>query len=161
MYALPRGVVVGRYVSVAGGVRVFRRNHPMERLSLHPFFYNRELGFVAEDNIPSVPLEIGHDSWIGDRAIIVPGCKRIGVGSVGGAGAVVTRDVPDFAIVGGNPAKIIRFRFPEETRRLILASRWWEQSISQVAKVLPDMVKSLGQEPSRHPLLCTASTGQT
>ena len=56
------------------------------------------------------PLHIAGDVWIGTRAIILPGCKRIGHGSVIGAGSVVTKDVPDWAVVGGNPAQIIRFR---------------------------------------------------
>ena len=58
----------------------------------------------------SPPLEIAGDVWIGARAIILPGCKRIGAHSIIGAGSVVTHDVPDYAIVGGNPAKIIRLR---------------------------------------------------
>ena len=60
--------------------------------------------------LPDTLLEICEDVWIGARAIIVPGCKRIGAHSIIGAGAVVTHDVPDYAIVGGNPAKIIRMR---------------------------------------------------
>lgn len=61
-------------------------------------------------NLPPTPLEIYDDVWIGARAIILPGCKRIGAHSIIGAGAVVTKDVPDYAIVGGNPAKVIRMR---------------------------------------------------
>ena len=56
------------------------------------------------------PLHIGFDVWIGTRAIILPGCKYIGKGVIIGAGSVVTKDVPDYAIVGGNPSKIIRYR---------------------------------------------------
>lgn len=56
------------------------------------------------------PLHIAGDVWIGARAIILPGCKRIGHGAIVGAGSVVTKDVPDWAIVGGNPAKIIKMR---------------------------------------------------
>lgn len=60
--------------------------------------------------IGKTPLEIGDDVWIGSRVIIAPGCKRIGAHSIIGIGAVVTHDVPDYAIVGGNPAKVIRMR---------------------------------------------------
>lgn len=56
------------------------------------------------------PLEICGDVWIGARVIILPGCKRIGAHSIIGAGAVVTHDVPDYAIVGGNPAQVLRMR---------------------------------------------------
>ena len=58
----------------------------------------------------NTPLEICGDVWIGARVIVLPGCKRIGAHSIIGAGAVVTRDVPDYAIIGGNPAKVIRMR---------------------------------------------------
>jgi len=136
-----RNVTVGRYVSVASGVRVFVRNHPLERLSMHPFFYAPECGWVPEDNLPRGRLEIGHDAWIGLNSIITTGCRRIGIGAVVGAGAVVTKDVPDFAIVGGNPARILRYRFPEDLRQRILESRWWERSIEECAKSLDEMTK--------------------
>jgi maltose O-acetyltransferase len=73
-------------------------------------FDNPDLPLHKQGHLPDTPLEIMEDVWIGARAIILPGCKRIGAHSIIGAGAVVTRDVPDYAIVGGNPAKIIRMR---------------------------------------------------
>jgi acetyltransferase-like isoleucine patch superfamily enzyme len=140
--AWPRGVTVGRYVSVGSGVLVFVRNHPLDRLSLHPFFYNSVLGLVPEDNIPSGWLEVGHDAWLGSNAIVTYKCHRIGIGAVVGAGAVVTKDVPDFAIVAGNPARILRYRFPEVLRQSILETRWWERSIEECARSLDEMTKS-------------------
>lgn len=65
---------------------------------------------IQQGGLPDTPLHIGSDVWIGSRAIILPGCKRIGAHSIIGAGAVVTKDVPNYAIVGGNPAKVIRMR---------------------------------------------------
>jgi maltose O-acetyltransferase len=73
-------------------------------------FDNPDLPLYQQGNLPDTPLEIGFDVWIGARVIVLPGCKRIGAHSIIGAGAVVTKDVPDYAIVGGNPAKIIRMR---------------------------------------------------
>jgi virginiamycin A acetyltransferase len=143
-------------VSVAPDVRVFLRNHPYDRLSMHPFFYNRQLGWVGRDEIGTGTLTIEHDAWIGERAIITPGCRRIGLGAVVGAGAVVTKDVSDFAIVAGNPACILRFRFSEEVRHVVKESKWWEQSVEQCTQFLPEMVKPLGADPWRHPLLGTA-----
>jgi virginiamycin A acetyltransferase len=149
----PAGVSVGRYVSVAPDVRIFLRNHPCERLSMHPFFYNSQLGWVEQDTIGSGTLTIEHDAWIGERAIITPSCRRIGLGAVVGAGSVVTKDVPDFAIVAGNPAKILRFRFSEELCEVVRQSKWWEQSVEQCAKFLAEMVKPLGTNEWRPPSL--------
>ncbi len=151
--AFPPGVTIGRYVSVAAGVRVYVRNHPLDHLSLHPFFFNSQLGWLEKDTIDFGSLEIGHDAWVGTYAVITPGCKRIGVGATVGAGSVVTHDVPDFAIVVGVPGKVVRYRFPEETRNLILASQWWEKSIQECARYMQDMNLSLSSDPSRHPLL--------
>ena len=157
--AWPAGVTVGRYVSIAPGVRVFLRNHPMERLSLHPFFYNRHLGWLKEDSIFTGSLEIGHDAWLGERAIITPSCRRIGIGALVGAGAVVTKDVADFAIVAGNPARVIRFRFTQEIRERVLESRWWEKSVSECALLMEHMIKPLLPD-STHPMLANRPTSQ-
>ena len=73
-------------------------------------FDSIDIHMGAQGNLPDSLLEIGEDVWIGARAIILPGCKRIGAHSIIGAGAVVTHDVPEYAIVGGNPARIIRMR---------------------------------------------------
>jgi virginiamycin A acetyltransferase len=146
--AFPAGVVVGRYVSIGPGVLVFRRNHPIERLSTHPFFYNFKLGLVPRDTISSRPLAIGDDSWIGARAIITPGCSRIGLGSVVAAGAVVTRDVPDFAVVGGVPARLMKMRFPSETCERIRLSRWWTLPIDRCRVHLDQMTIPLDHSQS-------------
>jgi acetyltransferase-like isoleucine patch superfamily enzyme len=150
----PPGVSIGRYTSIAPGVRVYNQNHPLDHLSMHPFFYDPRLGLLKENPMPRGRLVIGHDSWIGVNAIITPGCTRIGHGAVVGAGAFVTKDVDDFAIVAGNPAKVIRYRFPEETRRAILASRWWDRPIDQVAgSALADMLQPVPAVATEHPLL--------
>jgi acetyltransferase-like isoleucine patch superfamily enzyme len=155
--AFPAGVAVGRYVSIASGIRIFLRNHPIDRLSLHPFFYNSRLGWVKKDTITSSTLEIGDDAWIGDRAIITPGCSSIGIGAIVGAGAVVTKDVPDFAIVAGNPAKLLRYRFDERTIAIILESRWWEKDVADLTAYLDDMIIPLGNILGTHPLLAEAA----
>ena len=77
-------------------------------------------------------LTIGHDVYIGMNVIILPNVTRIGTGAVIAAGSVVIKNVPPFAIVGGNPAKLIRYRFSEETIKKILASKWWEKDIDQL-----------------------------
>ena len=144
--SFPAGVKIGRYVSVANGVLVLRRNHPTSTLSTHPFFFNSELGYAKVDTVSFRPLEIGHDSWIGARAVICPGCERIGIGAVVAAGAVVTRDVPDFAVVAGVPARIIRFRFDEKTRDMLLRSRWWRLRVDDVMRWGQDVFRPLDEE---------------
>jgi virginiamycin A acetyltransferase len=137
------GTSVGNYCSVAEGLRVFRRNHPVSHLSLHPFFYNAELGFLVEDTIENNqdnPLHIGHDVWIGAGVTILPGCKKIGNGAVIGAGSVVTHDVSPFSIVAGNPARHVRDRFSPEIRDLIEQSRWWDFPLSTVLVAAGDLL---------------------
>lgn len=68
------------------------------------------ISIMDQGNLPDTPLHIACDVWIGARAIVLPGCKRIGAHSIIGAGAVVTKDVPDYAIVGGNPARVLKMR---------------------------------------------------
>ena len=73
-------------------------------------FENPDVPIGQQGDISDTPLEICEDVWIGARVIVLPGCKKIGAHSIIGAGAVVTHDVPDYAIVAGNPAKVIRMR---------------------------------------------------
>lgn len=126
------GVTVGRFVSVGPDVQVFLRNHPTDRTSTHPFFFNAKLGHVPTDNVALSSLQIGHDAWIGARTVITCGCGDIGIGAVVGAGSVVTRPVPPFSIVAGVPAQLIRMRFADGVIADLLASRWWERSIQEL-----------------------------
>jgi hypothetical protein len=125
----------------------------MERLSMHPFFYNRFLGIVPQDTIETGRLEIGHDAWIGAAAIITPGCSRIGIGAVVGAGAVVTKNVDDFAVVAGNPAKLIRYRFNDQTRGIVRESRWWDKTIDELKPFVDSLTRPLSEDPIQHPLI--------
>ncbi|HLU46604.1 MAG TPA: CatB-related O-acetyltransferase [Planctomycetota bacterium] len=132
--AFPPGVVIGRYSSVSEGARVYNQNHPIERLSTHPYFYDEALRVAAGEPLPRHDLVIGHDVWVGRNAIVTPGCKRIGNGAVIGAGAVVTKDVEDFSIVVGVPARHLRYRFDERTRRAISESAWWHRTIDDIRR---------------------------
>jgi virginiamycin A acetyltransferase len=137
---LPPGTVVGRYSSFAVGINIFRRNHPKDRISTHPFFFNHFLGFLAKDTIEEIgenPLYIGHDVWIGYGATILPGCRKIGNGAIVGAGAVVTKDVTAFTVVGGNPAKVIAQRFSAEIAEVITRSEWWSKSVEDLIPAFP------------------------
>ena len=130
---LPPGTRVGAYCSVGTGLIVRRRDHPVDRPILHPFFYNSALGLLERDTIPAVqanPLSVGHDVWIGDRVTIVGGCRSIGNGAVIAAGAIVTRDVDPYTVVAGIPARALRTRFDETRIAEIEASRWWERDLA-------------------------------
>lgn len=137
---LPKGTCVGAYVSVGTGLIVRRRDHPLDQPVLHPFFYNSALGLLEKDTIAldqDNPLTIGNDVWIGDRVTILSGCKAIGNGAVLAAGAVVTRDVPPYTIVGGIPAKPIRARFGPDKIMALERSLWWERDIASLIKAPP------------------------
>ncbi len=132
---LPPGTVVGSYCSIADGLTVYRRNHPICTLSQHPFFYNSCLGLVPQDTIERVednPLVIGNDVWIGSGVTILAGCKSIGNGAIIGAGSIVTRDVEPYTIVVGAPAKRRQKRYEEDVIELIEASKWWELTLPEL-----------------------------
>lgn len=146
---LPRGSAVGRWCSVGQELIVRRRDHPIERVTQHPFFYNAKLGLVPRDTIAldeENPLTIGNDVWIGDRVTILSGCRNIGDGAVLAAGAVVTRDVPPFAIIGGVPARVLRARFPEQIAALVARSRWWEFDLETVSGWGPLLFEPLTEQ---------------
>lgn len=119
---------VGNYTSIAKGVCIYTRNHPHDRPSTSPLFYSALFtkNSVKEDEIEYGKLEIGNDVWIGQYAVILPSCHYIGNGAVIGAGCIVTRDVPSYAIVVGNPGKILKYRFDKDTIIKIEATKWWE-----------------------------------
>jgi len=136
------GVTFGRYCSIAISARIFTRNHPVHAISMHPVLYNPSLGFKEIISLPFEKITIEDDVWIGHNATILPSVKFIGRGSVIGAGSVVTHDVPAYAIVAGNPARLIKMRFDEETIERIEKSRWWEYSIEELISVFkkkPDL----------------------
>jgi hypothetical protein len=120
---------------------------------MHAFFFNPRFGFVSELKVPVRPLTIEHDAWIGESVIITPGCGRIGLGAVVGAGSIVTKEVPDFAIVAGSPARFIRWRFSPEIQEAVRNSRWWELPVTECVKHLPLFASKLDLDALQHPLL--------
>jgi acetyltransferase-like isoleucine patch superfamily enzyme len=133
-------LAIGKYVSIGPGVRRIGASHPLSAPSLHPFWYNPALGYASvDDDVDRTGLQIEHDSWIGANVTILPGCKRVGIGAVIGAGSVVTKNVGDFEVWAGNPAKPIGDRLSTSARDALLGSKWWELDPSSAAVLLRDL----------------------
>lgn len=138
---------IGRYCSIGSNVNIGQGNHPIDWLSTNPFQYDRTFlfksgdkysykseyeGYIADsenrryalDSIRRPPTIIGNDVWIAHGVIILPGVK-IGNGVIIGAGSVVTKDIPDYAIAVGNPARTIKYRFSNNIINQLLDIEWW------------------------------------
>lgn len=145
---VPSGTVIGRWCSFGRGLVVRRRNHPIERVTQHPYFFNALHGLVDRDTIEREqdnPLVIGHDVWTGDNVTILSGCRHIGNGAVIAAGSVVTRDVPAYAIIGGVPGKVLRERYPAAIQAQLEASRWWEFDLATLDRLRPMLLQPLDE----------------
>lgn len=136
--SLPEDTIVGRYCSISSSVETMGLNHPLNRISTSSFTYDHSFeifnkafndykvsfepkNFQLQDKGPII---IEHDVWIGEGAVLAKGIT-IGIGSVIGAKAVVTKDVPPYAVVVGNPARVVKYRFDDQTIIRLLNSRWW------------------------------------
>jgi virginiamycin A acetyltransferase len=124
---------IGRYCSIAGGVRIINHNHPLSFKGTSGLFFNPALGLCDRWLVDHNPLEIGNDVWIGANAVIMPEVSSIGDGAVIGAGAVVHRDVPPYAVVLGNPARVVKYRFSEDVIARLLEEKWWEKDLHEIA----------------------------
>lgn len=114
------GCSIGAFVMMGPDVIIYRGSHRID---------NIDIPMCNQGHREAVPLTIEDDVWIGVRVIILPGCKRIGKGAIIGAGAVVTRDVPCFAVVGGSPAKILRYRLAGEVNTLVTSNEISNHSV--------------------------------
>ncbi|TQO60651.1 CatB-related O-acetyltransferase [Vibrio cholerae] len=128
--ALPVDSIVGRYCSISGGLKIIGTEHPLHTFTTSPLTY--EYDFLGGERQPFAlkPLKtaerlvIGNDVWIGQNVSLKAGIK-IADGAVIAANAVVTKDVPPYAVVGGIPAKVIKYRFSESEICQLLELKWW------------------------------------
>ena len=129
---------IGKFCSVGPGIRIGLGLHPSkEYVSTHPAFYSSQrkaqITFTNRNLFEEErQIVIGNDVWIGQSALVMDGLN-IGDGAIVGAGAVVTRDVPPYAIVGGVPAKTIRFRFSDDDIGFLLGLKWWDKDLAWIA----------------------------
>ncbi|MDN5787800.1 CatB-related O-acetyltransferase [Pseudorhodobacter sp.] len=136
----PERLRIGRFCQIAHGVRFITAsaNHAMGGVSTYPFpVFDMTKIDLYKSGFQGMPdTNIGHDCWIGHGALILPG-TRLGAGVIVGAGAVVSGDVPDYAIVAGNPARVIRMRFAPAQVARILALAWWDWPVTQIEAAMP------------------------
>ncbi len=156
---LPSDIRIGRYCSIARGLSIIGTNHPTEFLSSAPFTYNQrdyvifaqclaDSGVQDFSRLYKIPKSrpnrkempvIGDDVWVGEDVMLARGIT-LGTGCIIGAGAVVTKSVAPYCIVGGNPARPIRMRFPEHLVDRLLRSQWWRYKFSDFARLRYDNV---------------------
>lgn len=126
---------IGAFCSISERCSIGMPSHPLRFISTSPVFLKgknvlyKNFSDFEYDNCPTT--KIGNDVWIGTNVMIKSGVT-IGNGVVIGAGAVVTHDVPDYAIVAGIPARIIRYRFNNETKNRLLRDKWWTLNDNEI-----------------------------
>ncbi len=143
-YVTVADATIGKFVAIANNVRIGAPNHPMKRPSQHritycPEYYSvnavRDRAFFAHRH--EAVVTVGNDVWIGHGAIVLPGVT-VGDGAVIAAGAVVSKDVAPYTIVGGVPAKTIRLRFPPQISTQLQQIAWWDWSLETIIERLAD-----------------------
>ncbi|MBO5641663.1 MAG: CatB-related O-acetyltransferase [Prevotella sp.] len=142
---------IGAFCSIGSSCSIGGGMHPTDRVSTSPVFYDssncfKEKNYISADSrnpVKQPQTIIGNDVWIGENVFVSAGVN-IGDGAVIGAHAVITKDVPPYAIVAGVPAKILRYRFDEATIKELMATQWWEWSEERLAENKDWFSKVLG-----------------
>lgn len=125
---------IGKFCSIGSDCKIGLGKHPAKDfVSTHPIFFSTlkqaQITFADRDYFEEFEnIEIGNDVWIGANVIVVDGVK-IGDGVIVAAGSVITKNIPPYTIVGGVPAKIIRYRFEKEEIEKLLKLKWWDMDV--------------------------------
>jgi len=130
--------IIGRYTSIGNNVTIGPGEHKLDRISTSAFFAKKD----NYEELTEKDCIIGNDVWIGVDSIIRRGVK-VGEGAIIGANSFVNKDVPDFSIVAGSPAKFIRYRFDESTIEKIKNSKWWEHDLNESKQIVQDLQREL------------------
>lgn len=138
---------IGSFCSIGSNVKMGLPDHPLSYVSTHPAFYDPTQpilkSFVTEVLYQaSKKTMLGHDVWVGDGAFIRSGVT-IGTGAVVAAGSVIVKDVEPYSIVGGNPAKHIKYRFDSDVIDGLLKSQWWTFTEDELSQLSPAFVEPL------------------
>lgn len=140
----PEKLIIGKFCALATDAKFIMSsaNHKLDGFSTYPFFIFRQ-GWEKDFDITCLANKgdtvVGNDVWIGYDATIMP-AVHISNGAIIGSKSVVTKDVPPYAVVGGNPAKIIRMRFDEKTIAELQAIAWWDWSVEKITRNIPIII---------------------
>ena len=134
-------LIIGKFCQIGAGVEIVMNgaNHQMNDVSTYPFyiFGSWNQSAPSKEDLPfKGDTVVGNDVWIGQNSTILPGV-HMGDGAIIGLNSVVTRDVPPYTIVAGNPAKAVRKRFDDELIDLLLKLKWWDKSIEEINALIP------------------------
>ncbi|WP_331842648.1 Vat family streptogramin A O-acetyltransferase [Pantoea agglomerans] len=140
-------LIMGKFCAIARGVQFIMNgaNHNMADFSTFPFYIFGNGWETAQPQAGDLPYKgdtvIGNDVWMGYQALIMPGVK-IGNGAIISSRSVVTSDVPAYSIVGGNPARVIRQRFTDETISRLEKLAWWDWPVEKITQNLPAIISA-------------------
>ncbi|WP_301539625.1 CatB-related O-acetyltransferase [Paenibacillus sp. NEAU-GSW1] len=137
-YGVSNIVVIGKFCSIANGVTIMLGgNHRYDWGTTYPFSaFMPEYSYIANVSRSNGNVIIGNDVWLGMGATIMSGVT-IGDGACIATNAQVTKNVPPYAIVGGNPARVIKYRFPQHIIDRMMEIKWWEWEPQQIEQVIP------------------------
>lgn len=140
-YSIVGGATIGRYTSIGDNCTIGPGEHCISNIATSYLIYKDKIGieyYDGDQGKRSGGVSIGNDVWIGCNTVIRRGVK-VGNGAVIGACSYVNKDVPEFAIVGGVPAKIIKYRFDKNKMDIIRDSEWWNSDLDDAKKQIEDL----------------------
>lgn len=155
---LPVNTIIGRYSSIASNLKRMSAGHPTQRFttSMLTYYGNSKVAWsgifgeyleknnlsfetAPNDTLSNFPIIIGNDVWIGENVTYVPKGVTVGDGAIVAANSLLTKDVPPYHVVGGNPARIVKTRFSDEIISDLLELKWWDYSFAEIPGIYADI----------------------